>query len=115
MTNRVTLRQNRMFMEIHTDDGRKITLHSAREDGFTPDDVDRAKSHDFSDSAPEPGQSSRTYVFHLRSRYVFIHVNTGPPIWWLPRAIAERMEDRGMALSIGWLRILVTFAISKRR
>lgn len=57
----------------------------------------------------EPGDKRRIKVFRTRVGTFFVHVNTGPPTWWLPRLGASRgpREERPqevLHVRAGWLR-----------
>lgn len=51
---------------------------------------------------------------------LYIHFNTGPPTWWLPRFEAYRRPNKRdgrmeSVLRFGWLRAALTFAVSRNR
>ena len=106
--NRVTVSYDRRHMEIRGPKGQLATLRSGRPSGFTDADVERAESvFRFSETLTKE-QVNRTHRIPLGNRAVYIHVNTGPPTWWLPR-----MDWRDGSLMVGWLRGLVALSVKR--
>lgn len=57
----------------------------------------------------QPGQENTSRRLPLgRGWWLYVHLMTGPPTWWYPR-----VDPRGGALMVGWLRAGV--AVSVRR
>jgi hypothetical protein len=69
---------------------------------WTPTDVDRAVEmcrERLENAGAEPGQSSITRRLWLPGRrHLVVHLMSGPPTWWLPKA---SLKDH--ALMVGWL------------
>lgn len=55
----------------------------------------------------ESGDVRRARAFRTRFGTLFVHVNTGPPTWWLPKVKAGRRTDGTLEVMAGWLRALV--------
>lgn len=103
--NRVTVSYDRRHMEIRGPKGQIASLRSGRPAGFTDADVEHAENaFRFSDSLVKD-QVNRTRRIPVGNWIVYVHVNTGPPTWWLPR-----VEVRDGSLMVGWLRGLVAFS-----
>lgn len=103
MNNHVWLSSDRMEMTI-TDGDVTANLHSARLDGFTTAEVDKAREMPLNQRL-QPGQVNEAWRFNLFGRKMYIHINTGPPVWWLPRLRIRRRE-----VMIGWLSGLIAVA-----
>lgn len=104
MSNRVRLSEDRMEMVISSESGNTATLRSARPGGFTEADVDRARDFPLNPRLI-PGQLNRARRFHMGRRTFYVHVNTGPPTWWLPK-----VKIRHSGVMVGWLRGLVALS-----
>jgi len=57
----------------------------------------------------QPGDRRRVRRFQTSVGTFFVHVNTGPPTWWLPRAGASYGASKGrpdevLHVRCGWLR-----------
>jgi hypothetical protein len=99
--NQISLSDDGMELTISSPSGQRATLRSARTDGFTPTDLENARTFPLN-SNMVPGQVNQARRFRLGRRAVYVHVNTGPPTWWLPR-----LEIKRGKLMIGWLRVLL--------
>lgn len=94
-------------MRLHGGDGQVVVMHSQRPGGFSDADVDAALRARRNTVA---GQVNRTLRANFAGRDVWLHINTGPPIWWRPRIITG-WTDWKRELGLGWLRGLVVVAI----
>ena len=101
-SNRVSVSGDRMEMTIRSSAGQRATLRSQRPGGFTPHDVDNARDYHFHTGVPH--QINRTWRRAIGRRVVYLHLNLGPPTWWLPR-IQLRHK-----VAAGWLRALVALS-----
>jgi hypothetical protein len=102
--NSLTLSADRMELTISQPDGHVATLRSARRHGFTDDDLDKAR-HYLLNPHLMAGQVDRARRFQICGRTVYVHVNTGPPTWWLPRVRVRRRE-----VMLGWFRALIALS-----
>lgn len=105
--NHVNVSDDRMEMVISGEAGHTATMRSARREGFTDQDVANARCYPLRPNMVD-GQVNRARRFQLGNRVVYVHVNTGPPSWWLPRVRVKRRE-----VMFGWLRGLVAFSFGK--
>ena len=55
------------------------------------------------------GEKRWTRAFRWRGWIAFVHLNTGPPTWWLPKIGARD------GLMIGWLRVMVAVHIRRQK
>lgn len=108
MSNRVTVSDDGMEMTIRTGD-HIATARSARAGGFTAEDIENARSFQINSKMID-GQANRVRRFRIGRRALYVHVNTGPPTWWYPRA--EFRSGKAMA---GWFRILVAISWERRK
>ena len=76
---------------------------------FTDADVDQLLASLGEKPHLEPGERRRTRRKHLTGTWwLYTHVNTGPPTWWLPRVKFERY-----GVMVGWFRGLVAVAVRR--
>jgi hypothetical protein len=69
---------------------------------FTDADVNKALSmQPAATRTMQPGQRNTARRWVTRFGTLYLHVMTGPPTWWLPRAVREKDG----ALMAGWLRL----------
>lgn len=109
----VELSDDRSVMTIRVDDIRTVTFRSRDEGGFTDKAVQLARDFDYSNAADvQPGQRRVSRLHRLFGTPVYIHINTGPPTWWLPRAEVSFRKKRFM---IGWMRGLVAVAVAPEK
>ena len=99
--NIITVSDDGMEMTIRSDRGQQAILRSAREGGFTAEDIEDARSFKLN-SRMVDGQVNRARRLRIAGRSVYLHVNTGPPTWWYPHAELKRGK-----CMVGWLRMLV--------
>lgn len=109
--NVVSVSEDRRTMTIRASTGKLTTLRSAAQAGFTAEQVDAAESSDSSHLLP--GQINRARRFTVRGRAVFVHVNTGPPAWWLPRLEVDDNGER-IEVMVGWLRALAAVTVYRQ-
>lgn len=57
-----------------------------------------------------PGERRDARVFRLSRGALYVHVNTGPPTWWLPRLGMGRHRNGDLYLRGGWLRKAIELA-----
>jgi hypothetical protein len=107
--NHLALSEDRMELTISDGTGRRTTLRSARPNGFTAADLENARDYQFSRTLVR-GQTSRARKFSAIGRAIYVHIGTGPPTWWLPRARIGKGE-----LMLGWLRAMFAVSIGPRR
>jgi hypothetical protein len=99
--NQISLSDDGMELSINSPSGQRATLRSARPGGFTSTDLENARTFQLN-SKMVPGQVNQARRFRLGRKAFYVHVNTGPPTWWLPRGEVTRSK-----LMFGWLRVLV--------
>ena len=107
----VELSDDHQTMTVRND-GTAVTLRSSRAGGFTEADIAPRNSR----QPPRMmcGQVNRVWRFTTARRDLFMHVNTGPPTWWIPRV--EMTSKRGdRTVMVGWLRGMVAVSITTRR
>lgn len=95
-------------LHVLTRDGRQLEVRRSFEAGeFFLADVERLVG--VAKRTVEPGQKNTARRYHLRSDWwLYVHVNTGPPTWWLPRVKPERY-----GLMVGWIRGLVAVLVKR--
>jgi hypothetical protein len=93
---------DRRILQIRYGDGRTVTLHSERPEGFTASEALRAGDEFQRANRLVAGQVNRSRLVRIGGHSVLIKVNTGPPTWWLPRADIGRNSAM-----FGWFRLLV--------
>jgi hypothetical protein len=100
--NRVVVSDDGMELTIRSERGQQATLRSARPGGFTEEDIENARSFTLNSQMVD-GQVNRARRLRIGGgRKVYVHINTGPPTWWRPRA-----EFRRGKIMVGWLRVLI--------
>lgn len=113
MSTVVELSDDRSVMTIRVDDIRMVTFRTKDEGGFTDKAVQMARDFDYSNAAEvQPGQRRVSRLKRLFGTPVYIHIHTGPPTWWLPRAEVSIRKRRFM---VGWLRGLVAVAVDRTK
>lgn len=107
--NEVTISDDGRTMTVLSPDGRrKAVLRSKRPLGFSAEHIAIARNDADFFKMNEAGVY-RTRQFAPFGRTVFVHVNTGPPTWRLPRVWIERQEGgvTRHCVGAGWLRGLI--------
>lgn len=103
--NAISLTDDRMKMTIKSEDGLfRAELHSARQGGFTDEEVSRAI--DYKTVLQLVGQRSMSWRKSVGRHHIYAHLMTGPPTWWRPKVTAGRWH-----FGIGWLRAYVVVAV----
>lgn len=97
--NTVRVTDDRREVTITSPNGQCATFRSARPTGFTDTDLDRARRMRL---RTQHGQINRTRRIPIRRSNLYLHCNTGPPLWLLPRLSATRTS-----VSVGWLYVVV--------
>jgi hypothetical protein len=105
--NRLALSDDRMELTISDGTGRRTTLRSARPNGFTAADLGNACNYQFSKTLV-CGQINRARKFSVIGRAIYVHIGTGPPTWWLPRARIGKRE-----LMLGWLQVMLAASVGR--
>jgi hypothetical protein len=105
MSNRLELSDDRMELRIHGPGGRLATLHSRLPAGFTDEQLEYARSYQFSPGL-QKGQVNTARRFTIGRKAVYVHKGTGPPTWWLPRLRIRRDE-----VMVGWLQLMIAVVV----
>ena len=92
-------------MTIRPGDGRVLTMHSR--DGFTPEQIAHAEQTVSLPNVAE-GQVNRVRRFAVGGWRFYVHVNTGPPTWWVPHVEVTRRS-----VMVGWFRGLIAVSVSR--
>lgn len=103
-TNNVIVSGDGREMRVTTPHGSSVMLHSARESGFTDEEIERASEYKFPKLIS--GENRRSWKFRVAGKSIIAAVNTGPPTWWLPRIKVSRNEAM-----VGWIRGLVAVSV----
>lgn len=101
--NTLQVTPDRTEMTIISPSGQRATFKSARTAGFTDSDLDHARRLRL---RTQDGQTNRTWRIPLRRPNLFLHCNTGPPLWVLPHISVRRT-----GVSAGWLYVLVAITV----
>lgn len=102
--NAVKVSDDGMTLTISSRDGQQATLRSARPGGFTATDIENARAFKLNTRMVD-GQVNRARRFRFGNRVFYVHVNVGPPTWWLPR-----IEIKQGKFMVGWLRALLALS-----
>lgn len=106
--NTIDLSNDRMILVIHYPNGVRTELRSARPQGFTDEDIAKARELEQWPHL-DPGEWRHMRKYEVFGRWpVYLYVTVGPPTWWLPKMQIKR--DRVM---VGWLRGLVGVAVGE--
>ena len=98
--NTVALSSDRKVMTVISGDRtRRATIQSARPDGFTPEQVDYART---SLKWPNTDSTDATWRKTMFGHPVYVHLSAGPPTWWTPS-----IRVRRRFIGCGWLRVAV--------
>jgi hypothetical protein len=104
--NRVEVSDDRMTMVIRGARGERAELHSALPTGFTDDHLWAAQDYTF---VAKPGSKHWGWLKQIGGCELYLHAETGPPTWWLPRVDVRRR------FMVGWLRLMIAVKIRSRR
>lgn len=104
------LSDDRRKLRIRYHDGRTVTLHSERPEGFTDSQALRAGNEFQRADRLVAGQVNRTRRVRIGRHAVLVKLNTGPPTWWLPRV--EIGPNKAM---LGWLQVLIAASWRRER
>lgn len=107
-SNHVTLSTDSRTMTATAPDGEVATFRSAQREGFSPAQVQLAHA---GTPRSRVGQKARIWRWQFRGRELWVHVNTGPPTWWVPRLSATATTIEASMLA-GWLQVAVAVAIT---
>lgn len=102
---KAALSPDRTILTIEYCDGYQATFETDKPEGFTDTQVDVARRLDR--TVTLPGQHDRARRITVRGHAIYLHINTGPPTWWVPRIEVTRKSTRPRSLMAGWLRGLI--------
>lgn len=108
----LVLSSDRRIAAVYSPDGRKATFESSSDTGFTDEQLTTMLADVARPNGMVPGQRNRVRRYRFGPVQVFLHVNTGPPTWWLPRVQVSRTKDSpGVTVMTGWLHCLVAATV----
>lgn len=108
--NIVILSEDRINANVISATGERLSVKSELPGGFTDSHVAYMESVELRGKL-SPGEKRVVRKFNVFGKPVYVHVNTGPPTWWIPRV---EVNPRKREIMVGWIRGLVAVSIGEK-